>query len=448
MENLAANDYNSFYDFDERPQNPFKIDDSAILFGSKEVESEQKRKKMEMIKNLSLVERQSLLKPQTPTSRVTSVNRSILSRSELASQCSRRKREKQKRAQRMTEFIRNKREVYLTQLLIDQKNEEIQKINEEIANREKVVEQREVNFQQTMQKIKSSSQKIESMLVKCKRAAESATSTRVDLQKQYKMISNNISNIKADLNKKGELIESYITYRDFLNMITPEGYNTFDYYNTPDKLLEKFSDMENDNIILVQLCDKILESDSSTRQKILAELREADNAIMRVGNIRNLPEVIDTEVQQRMCQDNMDKCDMELADIEKKVKKTFLNCLRDKSDLRPLVMLERISEALEGFYLKTETVDPSFLVNAYLEKEKQRRDENRKIAQKIKEKLLEDKKMQALERANKPIKKRVGRPLVSKVRFTKVKRNDDEKVKLNLIEKQRIENLLFGPDIY
>ena len=76
--------------------------------------------------------------------------------------------------------------------------------------------------------------------------------------------------------------------------------------------------------------------------------------------------------------------------------------------------------------------------------DKDRREEMRVALQKEKEQIQQEKKEQALARANKPIKKKMGRPVMERSLPRHFVKKDNEKLLRLLAEQKAQEEFLFG----
>jgi hypothetical protein len=114
-------------------------------------------------------------------------------------------------------------------------------------------------------------------------------------------------------------------------------------------------------------------------------------------------------------------------------------------DMGALMMLEKIEGVLEEMYRKVAFISPQFIRAKQKVKDKQRRDEQRRIRQE--EALIEQKlKMDhVIARSLEPIKMKEGRPLYPRTIPRIVKHVEDEREIAAKREQRRLEAMLYGP---
>ena len=436
-----------------RSANPFRITQPTQLFGYKESQNLKERTAKSQLMKLTLVQRSKLLHPPVPIYRsqdVTSKSSAFSSsynfnHSSLNHSYSGRKEERQQRCRRMTEFIQQKREIYQVQLLIDRKREEIQKIKNEIRQKENEYNDDEASMFDTAQKYKILTAKVEDELAKGRKQMEQAISERVTLQKQMKRQNINIEIIKSELSKNEDLLEHYQEYSEFLSKFDDKT-----LMNNPDNLLREFSDLEKENLFLIQECEEFQTDIIHSVEEPEKRLKHAKDALQR---ITDLLENSNEEKQLKDLQETheiyskpvtTDSVDNEIKEISELVEKTFFNCFGRKADLSAIAKLEKIENKLEDFYKQIENVAPSFVHMKQSKFDKDRREEMRVALQKEKEQIQQEKKEQALARANKPIKKKMGRPVMERSLPRHFVKKDNEKLLRLLAEQKAQEEFLFG----
>jgi len=423
--------------------NPFYISDKLHMFGYQEAKSLKIKEERQSMKSLSLVDRTGLLKPRVPSSlyRTLPNTRSPLYSAKSNSSFIRRKKESQERFQRMTEFIQQKREIYVVQLLIDKKGEEIEKINDSIIGDEKQMNEEEIQISDTAQRYKMMTTKIEADLAKGRKSAEHMTQQRVELLQRFKRQTTNNAIIKSEISKNEETLESYILYHDFLSQ-WPDGPGWF--LSDPNIMINELARIESENLFLIRQCEQITESKRGETKDYNQLFNDLERIIESIEHSREKSLNFPMQGQEPNEVESIEDIESLISSYTSIIEKTYKSCFKKRADVTPITMLERIENRLEEMYQEITLVEPAFVDAKQLQREKERREEQRKLMQKEKERLQQEKKDQALARATKPIKKREGRPLVARTIPFKAHKNDDEIQRLLLLGMEKQQALLFG----
>lgn len=451
LQEYADNTFSKTYN---NSKNPFKLPIQCEIFGFKEFEKKRIQNERESIRRMSLIQRADLQKPKIPTCILSSslisktASRKVQPLSSLStSTILRQKREEdQQKSIRVTEFIHQKREIYIIQLLIDKKKEEIKQIYDNIETSEKNLIQRNEKIESDSEKIKLANTHTEMRLARAKRHLEDEITKKVDLQRKLRNVTNNVFTMNSEISKNEDQLQSFRSYEDFLKMMTPDGEEIFDYFNNPEVLLRELSIIEQDNLNLIQSCqyfDSVLEKGATVIKKkddeTISHIDNIKGQIDRLPIIEELPEDISLLYTQAF-----DEKDQEVHYWADLVEKIYINCFGATADVTPIVMLQRINNKLEDFYRLIELVDPDFVQSRQAIKDKQRRETQRKEKQEKQEAEIKIKMEQALARANRPIKKKNGRPVYGRTYLRKNEKKADLKLLRELKEKKATEKLLYG----
>ena len=423
-------------------KNPFEIGDRTEMFGYKERKSLELKEERNTLKSMTLAERANLLKPLIPSTIIRSITNLKSKRSKSNSNLTfdNLKLEHEEGFKRMTEFIQEKREIYLVQLLIDKKEEEISKIKQLISNDEKELIEYEHSLSEKAGRYKLLTNKIESDLTKSRQLAEIASQKRIILLQKLKKQRNINNSLNSEISKNQDILIDYQNFKNFLNQFNNESK---DFLKNPNNLIEEFNIIQSENLFLIRECDLIT-------NLIKNDFKDLENYILNLSNnINKIEEIFEKKINNINILNDLN--DNESEDLNKNleylnniINKTFINCFHKNADLNSLTKLSKISQKLEEMYINIEFVTLKFIEEKQLISEKIRREEFRKETQLLKEKILLEKKEQALNRANKPIKKKLGRPLMIRTIPFKSTKNEDEKLKKLKLELEKQENLLFG----
>lgn len=420
--------------------NPFKMTQPSEMFGYKEAKVLREREARSSLLSMSLVQRTNLLQPKIPPckSQQTTISRSTNHSSNVSTMS--RREGKEARSQRITEFIQSKREVYMTQLLIDMKTQEINRLKKEESDNEKEFADDESEISKTGEKYKYLTTKIEEELGKARKAAELATLEHVTLQQKQKRqkLANDI--MRSEISKNEETLEYYKTYQEFIDKFNDEH-----LMDSPDNLINEFTQIENENLFLIRECDYFQKAINGTKiptENIIKEVNSSLAQLEEIVSKRDLTSQSKVTPKPEISEENTVAEIKRLAEL---IHKTFYNCFKIDSDIPPIAKLEKIENTMEDMYKALELVSPKFIAEKQAKFDKDRRELMRIEQQKEKERIQQEKKEQALERANKPIKRNTGRHLMERSLPLHYQKTNNEALLRQIAEQQAMEKFLFGP---
>ena len=424
--------------------NPFDLPPDQDLFQKRDSENQRMKEYKNHLSRQTLIQRSSLSKSPLYGAGLT-ISKSKRMNNESASEfyIAPPAPEHQRREQ-MHEFVEQKREIFLVQLLIDRKNKEIDRISQTRKTEKKNIADEEAKIAETTNQYKMSRNQIDAELTRGKKSMEDAIKKRTEISKQLKKMRANVSVIESEITKNEYMLESYRNYADFLKKLAPPNTEPMDVFKDPKQVLDELEKVEMDNLFLIQHCAELTEERenglthlNAEIDKTVAEKSSIEESMSKMKQVEEFtgPETIKST-----------SLDTTLANLTRSVRKAYMECFKVNADISPLAMLERIEIGLEKMYTQSTTIDPKFLTERQSLRDKKRREEQRLAANK---KKLEDQKKKAeaaLARAKKPIKRRTGRPLNERVLPIKLKHTVDDKAKLE--EEKAIDDFLFGEIVY
>jgi hypothetical protein len=428
---------------DAGPTNPFVLPQEAEIFGQREVEKQRRDMTRASLMQLSLVERADQQHPTVPP---CPIKRPSVTQSAMAAHPPLTGSQRAVRIQRMTEFVHEKREMFLLQMIIDRQQSEIRKIQKTIADSERSAADEEENIEALAKQYKLTQSQLESQLSRVLRRAERVTQRRSDLQTRLKRAMGNVHMTRSSIIKNQESVTAYRQYQAFLDRLTPENLETALYFDRPSRMIERMDGFEEGNLMLIQTIrfygEKIDEYD---REFESATRESADKIVFIEDVLRRLPQIAEDEsklssalVEKSRSQDE------EYERLARHIKKVYTSCFRYAGDMSPLGMLLQLENGLEAFYGHIDRILPEFVAQKVAEREKKRREESR--ARKQVQQIAEQKQKMdhALARATKPIQLRTGRPLMPRTLPYQAKEGTDNAQLKLLREQERIEELLYG----
>lgn len=429
--------------------NPFDLPPDSELFAMRDREAQLQKEHQKKVMKQSLVERTlSCLPPLHSQSRHAC--RSV-SESTAGFQIAPPVAEHQRR-QQMAEFVDQKREIFLVQLLIDRKNKEIQRIQQLRKTEKKNIREEEAKIAETTNQYKMTTNQMEAELTRAKKAMDAAIKHRTELSKELKKKKAYVAVVKSEISRNDETLEAYRTYSEFLKRLTPPDSTVQEYFNDPQVLLDELEKVENENLFLIQHCQELYYEQETGITSLTTQIDQVDyeacelkKGIEKLNDGLKVSTEFDTSTSS-VANKESDQLELQLKRLSKYVSETYRNCFKETADVNTLTRLERIENELERMYRGSECIDPAFIAAKQTEKDKVRRDIQRK-AKAEKQALEQQRKLdQALARAKMPIKRKTGRPCNERILPIKSKRPQDEKKKQMEVKAQ--EDFLFGDTIY
>ena len=348
------------------------------------------------------------------------------------------------RRQQMSGYIDQTRDILLSQIKIDRKQKEIERIKQLQKTEKGIIQQEIAKIAETNNQYEMTMNSIKSQATRARSEMDQAINQKQRLQKQLKTLENSINKIRAEITKNEDIVFQYRNYHKFLQKLTPEGENTLLYFQNPEQLIQELDQIEKENLFLIQEIKEMERSRDRAVDEIRSSLNEANKEQEEINSRwKKVTKIDPLQFDNASVLKDVNIVDKELTRLTKIVRQSYTKCFTNKADLTPVMMLERMESGLEKLYQIASEIPDSFLLEEQSIIDKERREKQRVEKQKEKQRIQKMKTDAAIERSKQPVKKRTGRPLHSRmlpIVHTKVK-NDDKR----LLEEARQEELLFGP---
>jgi hypothetical protein len=426
--------------------NPFLLPDQSEVFGERELEKRRRSVARERMFRSSLAERADMQRPPVPPLSVHARRGARTASALPGAGCGCGGRE---RAGRITEFVHEKREMYLLQMIIDRQRNEIAKIQRDMRATESGLVDQESGIGEMARRYKGARTQNEQVLRRVLRRVEVAMQRRVDFQRELKRAAASVATTKSEITTNEDLLDDYRVYRRFLAGLTPDDHNTHEFFNEPSKLTDILNFLERGNLILIQACHFYGEKVDDADRHFDAEFERCDElrAIVeehhrKLALVQALPDAPNDATLTAGA-----RWDLEYERLGEKIERTHRNCFNMRSDMAPLRMLEKIETRFEEFYAKLDQIKPEFIAMKQAQRDKLRREKQRtdkQIAQEAEQKIKIE---QAMYRATRPIQKRTGRPLIPRTMPMTHHPTEDKAAIAAMREQQRIEALLYSDSV-
>lgn len=411
-------------------QNPYNVPPDDQLLKIKEKQQEQERLRQMEMAHQSLVARNVQGLP-------------TLSEKTIEKKENQQIAGERQRRQDMHGFVNQTRDILIAQIKIDRKRNEIQRINQQQKTEKAIIENETSNLEVTRNQYEMTANGIKAQLQRAKTEMERALVEKAEIQRQLKMKRESVARIKSEITKNEDSVFAARNYKQFLESMTPEGEQPFEHFNKESVLTSDIEHLEEENLFLIKKCTEMeteKERGIQVMESNLAKATQEKDKMEEASNRVSLVDPIECDTTQLM--KNTETIEEERVRLAKIVENAFIKCFSMKTDMNPVMMLERIENGLELLYKKQSEISESFVQEQQTLIDKQRREEARiaRQQQKIKE---QKKKMEAaLERAQRPIKAKVGRPTRERVLPVTFQRKEDS----GKIQDEKLqEEFLFGP---
>jgi hypothetical protein len=224
---------------EEMEMNPFKLPADDQIFRMRE---EEKRKKLEEKKNnqqlkiwekkkdvtTSNAARMEELVGETHVKGFTDLMRSSgrnnttggtqqLQQTNPGTSLSTRRQEKEN----MSEFIAKKREMFLVQMSLDTKREEIRKLEEKAQMKEEALQRSEQMLEEDAMRFDAFLKENDKKAHDAIKRAEEETKKKQEKTQEIKRLTQQIQALTSEMSKHKEALEDCLRYKTFLDMLTP-----------------------------------------------------------------------------------------------------------------------------------------------------------------------------------------------------------------------------------
>jgi DNA repair exonuclease SbcCD ATPase subunit len=124
----------------------------------------------------------------------------------------------------MAEFIAKKREMFLVQMSLDTKREEIRKLEEKAQMKEEALKKSEQMLEEDAIRFDTFLKENDKKAHDAIKSAEKETKLKQDKVQEIKKLNQNIQMVQSDMSKHKEALEDCLKYREFLDGLTPQEF--------------------------------------------------------------------------------------------------------------------------------------------------------------------------------------------------------------------------------
>lgn len=366
-----------------------------------------------------------------------------------------RRREKEN----MADFVAKKRDMFLIQMSLDTKRQEIQKLEEKAQMKEDALRKSEMMLEEDAMRfdafLKENDRKAHDAL----KRADMETKEKQEKVIEIKKLNQEINKVDTEMSKYEEQLSACKKYKEFLDHLTPKEHleavklrkheakmkkykekqaanphaevDIYDissdedrdemYFKKPEQLLEIFAQLEERNLFLIQNVQETEEQLEELKQKMAeTELQMREKTELLDKNIRGLNEKIHVEQEKaeqyrkrtyaNTSAGNQHKL---LQALSEKVREVYGKCGFDGGEQSmTLDMLREIEGRLESLLHEISTLDPAKVRVAEKIKETERRNRVRRKKKEEQTKLYEERLKKSTMRAKAEVIKQTGKQLM------------------------------------
>lgn len=442
-----------------KAQNPFKVPETTDYFRIRDEEKEERELKKARIQMTPLSQRglesrrANLRRQCQPQPAKPAAEESALAKIILSPQRGRTK-------EGLRDFISQKREIFLAQLAIDTKREELQRLERLEIEEKKQLKEKEAEINLFRTQFNNFLENDGKMTMMARQEAENKAKERIELSLQIKTISAQISALRNEIAHQDERLQECQEYKQFLNMLTPEDWKKTHrkdemYFKEPEQLLTIIQTLEEQNMFLIHHCQDAEEAVERYRAKFGKLLDQRDGHITEMTerfkeaseSLRRHQEKNESYFSKKEFKTGAELTEKESASLHEKIASFYQTLGYDSSSSTDTsAMLLRIEETLQQLIKDLKLIQPELVRKKAQEKDSQRREKQRLERQAETKRKENEKRMKTLREAKQPIKYKTGRPLVPRhiPKRGISKQEAEEQQRLMEQEAQKDQELLFG----
>lgn len=381
--------------------------------------------------------------------------------------------------EQMQKFIEKKREMFLMQMTIDQKKEEIKQLEEQVHNREMGLMKAETIIKKDLKDFNKFLERNKKQSRDEIKKAEDETKKKSNKINELKQIRDKKANKFSQNTKHLERLLEYFKYKEFLDTLIPKedngktdeakveqktgmldidkyynmtlpkgligliGGNAGDfemYFKNTEQIVQIFNDLEQENLFTIKANQDIEIQNEEIQQEMQSTMEGLENQIaILLTEKKRLGAVIEDE-QNKIKELDKVRSDNEIEKVfealEKEIKKVC-ETLDISKDSMPIDQLKDLEKRIETSLSQLSKFDPKMVFDKSRNiKEEMKRGKNQEKT--LSEELIAEEKKQKI--MQKTGNRRIGRPIM-----TRSKLNKEEKVEVkdDIIDEEAQDNLRY-----
>jgi len=216
---------------DGRESNPFVLPSDEEVFRMRDEERRRKQDKKEKLQEMKIWEKTTASSQMSKTKRFVeddvSMNESMMSkqakhtRGLVAAATAAISNDRRREKENMATFIAKKREMFLVQMSLDTKREEIRKLEEKAQMKEEALKKSELMLEEDAIRFDTFLKENDKKAHEAIKKAEKETKAKTDKVQEIKKLNQQIQMIQSDMSKLKEQLDDCLKYKEFLDSLTP-----------------------------------------------------------------------------------------------------------------------------------------------------------------------------------------------------------------------------------
>ena len=355
----------------------------------------------------------------------------------------------------MVKVIEKKREMFLLQMNIDIKKEEIRKLEEYSHVREEGLKISEDMLEEDLKEFNKFWTKCKEQTHQAMKNAEDETKRKIKHTQKVGKLNDKKQAVFNATQKNEELLNEYMRYKRFLDKLTPKEWldgqrqryevsmarkgrtaptqvtsqftdtdlmydsdtDTPDmYFHDPHQLMEIFGDLVEENLFLIQNIQEQEHALEEAKHTLTNFERESNVKLTTIqeNKERMLRGIEDKEHECELLQERLDKSRMSennanpsLEELEGEIRKVHNSSAEEGIDgsLSMLTGIERSIDYHLSLFTEISRVNSAYIAEEGRKREKQRREDAHVKAREIESEKAKDKSRKYMERSQNPAKK-------------------------------------------
>lgn len=212
-------------EFSTNNNNPFKLPGDDQIFRMREEEKKKReststrtgRQKVWEKSKTEVFSRSQRLKDLVGEEKLMSLADTVKKESDNAKMVMPRRQEKEN----ITEFVAKKREMFLVQMSLDTKREEIRKLEEKAQMKEEALQRSEQMLEEDAMRFDAFLKENDKKAHDAIKRAEEETKRKQEKTQEIKRLTQQIQALSSEMSKHKEALEDCVRYKNFLDMLTP-----------------------------------------------------------------------------------------------------------------------------------------------------------------------------------------------------------------------------------
>jgi chromosome segregation ATPase len=327
--------------------------------------------------------------------------------------------------------IEKKREMFLLQMMIDIKKEEIKKLEQSALHRESGLKKSEDMLMEDMNSFNDYWDECKHQSHEAMRQAKKLNKDKTELTIVINSLNEEIQQLNTQISKHKESLEECKKYKEFLDKLVPHE-NDGSKFSDSEQLMEIFHGLVEQNLLLIQNIQELEQNLEQSKHDLEKHEKVTDDRLMVLTSEKQRLDKMIEEKRRRNDQlegrlnknfDNAKSGQPILEKLEETVK-DVLGFNSDAGNQGCFALLGQLEHDLDSYlsiFSEIEEKDPNYMKNIVVQLEKERRDQGRNKATEKELRKDSEKNKKFTDRTNNPKTRKIGRVPIPKSKLPEKK---------------------------